>query len=266
MNISTIIRGAVDLSRRNAPLLLTGTAVAGVIATAIFAGKASLKAREAIIDDATEQWSQSDQDNDHPGNYYPASVVDAVKVTWRIWVPTVASAALTVTSIVLIHTTHKKRYAALVGLYALGEKAFQEYREAVDETADQKTKDAVKEKVAQKVFDRENDPFDHKPERGRGGDSLFIDGYTGRWFSSDLQTIRASVNDFNKSLIEDFRLSLNDFYSFLDLGTVEVGNDVGWNSDKLLEVTFVPLLDQWDRPYTVVHYNTRPQFNYYYTH
>jgi hypothetical protein len=63
--------------------------------------------------------------------------------------------------------------------------------------------------------------------------------FTGRYFRSDIETIRQAVNLVNAAIINgNMYACLNEFYGFLGMDSVAVGEVVGWNVDNLCDVTF----------------------------
>lgn len=260
--ITNLIDVSGDVLKRHSPLILAATAIAGVATTAIFAAKAAPKARDEahmVVADRAE-WRLKDPEY-HGEPFTPLTHIEWLQVTWKIWIPTVVSGALTVTAIVLMHQTHKKRYAALTGLYVLGNKAFEEYQEAVEENVGKKDRAKIKEAVAEKAIARlDNEPF----HQANGGDAAFYDGYIGRPFFSDVETIRRAVNDFNAHINNNFYGNLNLLYEYMGLPAVDVGYEVGWNSDRLVVVEFNPtFMDDAYRTGTLITFDNPPIFNYH---
>ena len=87
----------------NSTQLLTGTAIAGVAATAYLAAKAGSRAGRHL------EYLQSKSEE-------PLSLEEKVRFTWRFFVPTLGSATLTVSAIVLAQRINERRAAALAGL------------------------------------------------------------------------------------------------------------------------------------------------------
>lgn len=250
-NFKSILRVALATAREHTPLVLTVTAVGGVVATGIMAAKAAPQALE-IIEEKEEE-------------FIPRPVLDYPKWTWKVWVPTFATGALTITSIVMIHYTHQKRYAALMGLYALGTQAFQEFRDSVDETTDSKTRDKIREKVTEKALNR--DPQELALQEVDIKDStLCYDIFSGRYFRCDIETLRRAENETNKVLLDHGYVSLNELYMYMGLEGVGAGETFGWNSDKLVELNFESQLTKGGTPaLTVDFYSNPPVFDYYKT-
>ena len=252
MNIHAIARQAVVAIRTHTPIILTSTAVAGVITTAVLTAKAAIKAdrrmgHEPHLENETKV----------------AEVKQYVRVTWKCWLPPIGAGSLTIASIILAHYTQQKRYAALMGLYVLGEKAFSEYRESIEEVVDKNTGQKIREKAAEKAVNRDSEALEkHIFERGET--CLVFDSYSGRYFKSDIETIRRAENKFNKNLIDHMYGSLNEFYAEIGIEGIVAGEDVGWNSDKLLEVDYEAVLTDKGIPALYIGFNSSPP-NHSYT-
>lgn len=253
MNIKLLLTTAAARVRENTPLIVTATAIAGVVATSVLVAKAAPKAAEAVEEDY------------QPGDskYTP---VQYVKTTWKIWLPAVGSGALTIAAIVLIHTSHKRRYGALMGLYVLGDKAFTEWRESAEEVIDESTMTKVKAKVAEKAMSRDESLLDEQSGIMQN-ETLCTDMYSGRFFRCDMETIRRAENDFNQDLISFMAGSLNEFYSKIGLDNIQAGEDVGWNSDHLMDLNYNSILTPNGTPALCIDfYNSPPKFNYFSNH
>lgn len=256
-NIHGLLRQGMALARKNTPVILTATAVTGVVVTSVLTAKAAPKAAVEIA--AEEAVSEAPKTK-------PEAAVRYVKATWKTWIPPVVSGALTITSIVFIHYTHQKRYAALMGLYVLGDKAFQEYRETIEEVVDKSTGQKIREKAAEKAVNRDKDALeDHLVNVGET--HLVYDSFTGRYFKSDIETIRRAVNEFNHLLNIHGYSTLNELYSLMGVGYAGCGEDMGWNADKLVEIGIESVLTDKGQP--AIHldfYQNPPTHDYYKNH
>lgn len=253
INIKSFARVALGYARENTPLIMTGTAISGVVTTTVLAAKAGREA-EKVYEEAENKEIPKDR---------AAAALQYAKITWKVWVPTVISGALTIGSVVMIHYTHQKRYAALMGLYALGNQAFQEYRESIDEVLDDKTKEEVKQRVVSKAVHRNEEDLDEALGDVREM-TLCYDTFSGRFFQSDIESIRRAENEFNKGLISHNYGSLNELYSLMGIGGVGAGEDIGWNSDNLLSIGYNSILTERGVPaMSIDFHDCLPTHNYY---
>lgn len=233
----------------NSPILLTGMGLAGMVTTVIFAVKATPKA-EKIIKCEESQVER------------PLTKVEIVKHTWKCYIPTVAMGAASAACIIGGQTVSLRRNAVLAGLYTLTDNTLKEYQDKVIETVGEKKNNDIVDAMAKDIV--EQNQVVEQNVIYAGGEHLCYDPLTGRYFRSDIELINRAVNNLNKSLIDDRYESLNDFYYILGLPEVDpiIGDSVGWNSDRLLDLGFSSQLASNGEPCVVMRYDVAPKFTY----
>ena len=206
---------------QNSTQLLTGTAIAGVAATAYLAAKAGSRAGEHL------KYLQSKSEE-------PLSLEEKVRFTWRFFVPTLGSATLTVSAIVLAQRINERRAAALAGLYALSEKALLDHKDKVEELLGTEKAREVEHRVTQ---DKINETSGSTEVLILGTEeTLIYDTWSGRYFKSSENTIMQTQNSFNNNLMSDNFMTANEFYSMLGLDYIDAGNEVGWTPDFMVDI------------------------------
>lgn len=235
----------------NSPVILTGMGLAGMITTVVFGIKATPKA-EKIIKCEESQLER------------PLTKVEIVKHTWKCYIPTVAMGAASAACIIGGQSVSLRRNAALAGLYAFTDNTLKEYQDKVIETVGEKKNTDILDGMAKDIVDQ--NPVNELNVIRAGGDHLCYDPLTGRYFRSDIELINRAVNNLNKCLIDDRYETLNDFYYLLGLPEVDsiVGEDLGWNTDKLLDLGFSSQLASNGEPCVVLRYDVAPKFDYQY--
>ena len=255
MNIHAVARQAVVAARTHTPLILTATAVAGVVTTAVLAAKASRKA-EKVYEETENKEIPKDR---------AAAALQYAQTTWKCWLPPIGSGVVTIASIIMAHYTQQKRYAALMALYVVGEKAFSEYRDSIEEVVDKNTAQKIREKAAEKGVNRDQEALEsHIFDRGET--CLVYDSFSGRYFKCDIETIRRAENTFNKNLIDHLYGSLNELYTEIGIEGVGAGEEVGWNADKLLEIDYEAVLTEKGLPALYIGFNSSPPRHNYASH
>ena len=80
-----------------------------------------------------------------------------------------------------------------------------------------------------------------------------------------IEVIKKAENTLNKQMIHDINgyVSLNDFYDEIGLDHTSVGNDLGWNTDQLIDIDFSSQLNDNGEPSVVLDYMVAPNYNYY---
>ncbi len=250
MTLTTILKQAEKFTTDHSPQILTGIGVAGTIFTAILTGKASVKAYHRV----KYETMQRDLVDGEP---YEPTTRDKVEWTWKLFVVPSTAGALTITSIILASQIGTRRAAAMAAAYAVSERAMSEYKEKVLEKLGENKERAIRDEVAQ---DRvRNNPVDENHVIVTGaGKVLCYEPYTGRYFMSDMETLKKAQNDLNYLVLNNYYASMSDFYDLIGLDRTKVSDDMGWNSDKLLELTFSTVLSDDDRPCMVMDYQVVP--------
>jgi hypothetical protein len=248
----------VTLSRRakklekiildNSPTILTGVAVAGTITTAVLTGRASFKAIR-ILDEECDIRQE------------PIPYKDCVKLVWPVYIPPVVLGLGTVTCIVLSNRIGNRRAAALAAAYAISEKTMTEYKEKVIDKIGEHKERQIRDEVAQDQVKRTNGA--QTILVSGNSDVLCFDAFSGRYFCSTVETIRKAENDLNHRVLHDNYASLTDWYNLLDLDRTEFSDEVGWNVDKLLEVSLSATLTADDKPCLSINFNVAPVRDYY---
>lgn len=253
LNISSAVKNVKTVITANSPVLLVGTAVAGVVATGILAAKGGYNAR-GIIDEHQALMDESEQSRE-------LTLQEKVQLTWLCFAPPVFTGASTIASVVGVHTIHTKRHAALAGLYAVTTTKLDDYTEKAEEMLGAKKTQALNDSVAQKQLDRHPEKFENaEVMMVSDGTELCYDEWSGRWFMGSVPRIEKAVNEINRRLIDEGDASLNDFYDALGLGPIAMGQTFGWSGAKI-EPRFGSVTSPDGRPAISVWFQDNPKEN-----
>lgn len=230
---------------KNAPTILTGLGTMGVFSTAALAVKAT---PAAMADIETAQLYY-----DHPMTKF-----EKIKTVWPRYVPAVGVGITTVACIIGANTINLRRNAALAGLYSISERAFSEYQNKVIENIGEAKENEIRRQASSSspIEDRGSKT---KIYNARGGDQLYHDSLSGAWFRSDGQTIRKIENDLNLKIRRQMWIEWNDLYDELGLDRVLLGDSMGWNVNRPLEI--IPKGESYGdtyESYTELTYRNRP--------
>ncbi len=155
----------------------------------------------------------------------------------------------------IIGTTRigNKRAVAAQAAFVLTERAYSEYRDKVIEEFGEKGDQKIRDKIAE---DRvKNTPPSKEVTIIAGGNVLCCELYTGRYFQSDMETLRKAENELNAMLIRQDQVSMEEWYYLIKLQPTSFSSDVGWNSDKLMALEFSTVLTDDGRPCLAFSYN-----------
>lgn len=220
MNINSAVRAGKSVITANSPVLLVGTAIAGVVTTAVLAARAGYKARGMVITAEAE-------------TLQPLDNKEKAKLTWLCYAAPAVSGASTIAAVLGVHTIHTKRHAALAGLYAVTTSKLDDYQAEAEKLLGSKKTQQLNDAMGQKAVD-EGRPFDSKEVIVLGGGTeLMHDNLTNRWFMGSVPIVEKAIYDLNVRLLEDGDVSLNDYYEFVGLDAVPLGENMGWSGVKL---------------------------------
>ncbi|MBF1659783.1 MAG: hypothetical protein HXO58_08115 [Rothia mucilaginosa] len=232
------------LIRSATPYALTGAALVGVGLTGFFAATGAMKAQTILAEN-----SAADD-----------SFKEKARLTWRCYIPALSVAAVTGASIVGLHGVLGRRVASVAAATAVAESQLERLKDAVKEVATPPQREEIQNAATRHVAETQIAPpvADDLAE----GTQLCFEAYSGRYFIASMEDIRAAVNTLNAQINNSLYASINDLYDQLGLERTRYGDDVGWNSDYLIEPSFSADLTGDGRPYIVLDYEKGPTHTY----
>lgn len=245
MNLSHILNNSLKQVKNHSPEILTGLGVSGVITTSYLVAKASFKAK-TMIDERDKEV------HGVPRNGYP-STKEQAKLVWKLYIPPVIAGTATIACIIGSQKANSRRTAAAFTAYSLTEKAFTEYKEKVVEQIGKGKEKKIRDEVAKDRIEK-NPPNANVMIFGKG-EVLCCELWTGRYFKCDMETLRRAENDLNAMIVNTYYVTLDEFYDLIDLPHTSTSDKLGWDSDKLLELQFSPVLSPDGEPCLAFDYN-----------
>lgn len=248
--LTTFTENARASLAKNSPAILTGIGIAGMIGTTVMAVKATPKALQCI---------EHKKDEQHVDKL-PA--IEVVKATWKCYIPAAITGVGSAACLIRANSVSTRRNAALLTAYNLSKTALSEYKEKVVETFGEKKEKTIIDAIAKDKV--EKDPVtNHEVIVTEKGSTLCYDALFGRYFTSDIDTIKKAENNLNRIIVSNMYASLNEFYSEIGLSRVEIGDSVGWTiDDGQIEIDFSSQIASDGRPCIVIHYNVLPNYDY----
>lgn len=255
MTLRDIINRTQKLAIDNSPAILTAIGVTGSLTTAYLTGKASFKAAEVLAEAESNPAEPS----------LPLDNKEKAKRIWKLYIPAALTATITCTSIVCATRIGTRRAAAMAAAFSISEKAFDEYKDKVVEQIGKNKEQKVRDDIAQDRVTQNSVGSQQVIVTG-GGNVLCYDMYTGRYFESDMETLKKAQNDTNYEILSQGYASLSDFYNRIGLSSTKTSDDVGWDTDRQLELTFSTTMSDDDRPCIAVDFHQAPVPNYFRVH
>lgn len=252
----------------NSPAILTAWGVTGTLATAYLTGKASFKAAELIRQDMIfrdNDWKFKSEMGVPYEMAYPLAPADAARLVWKLYIPAACTGVVTIACIVAANRIGNRRAAAMAVAYSVSEKAFTEYKEKVVEQIGKNKEKKVRDEIAQDRVTA-NPPSQEVIVTGGDLDVLCYEMYTGRYFKSNMEELKAAQNAINHQIINHNYASLSDFYDRIGLNRTQVSEEMGWNLDKALELTFSTVMAENNQPALAFSYQVEPIRNYFRMH
>lgn len=251
--IKDLFNKALNFTKEHNPEILVGLGVVGMMSSTVLAVKATPKALDIMEDKKADM-----------GVTY-LTRKEIAQATWKLYAPSIGVGLASAACIILGTSKSIKRNTALATVYALSESTLREYQSKAkemlgEEKAAELDREVAKSRVRKRevttIVETEGSEYIHHTGNG---DTLVYDTLSGRYFRSSRNAIESAVNSINKSLLNDYIMTLNEFYNEMGVPTIGAGSLIGWKSDKeLLEVSFESDVDQNGNPYLVLSYKNRP--------
>lgn len=249
MTIAKILRTAEKFVTDNSPGILTGLGVAGAVTTAVLASKAGYSSALLI--------SEHNHEDDVHDFYMPPK--EKAKLVWKEFIPAAAVGTVTIAAIIAGNQIGTRRAAAITAAFKISEQLSEEYKKKVLETLGLQKEEKMRSELAADKM------IANPPPSGllivAGSDVLCFDELSGRYFHSQIEAIRKAVNEINYKVNNYYCASLTDFYEMIGLSATGFSEEVGWNTDKLLEVVFSTTMYE-DKPAVLLSYETAPTRSY----
>lgn len=252
MTLSSVLKNVERFTIDNSPSLLTAVGVVGTISTAILTHRAAIKTERSIKDVEADEQRYLDRR-------------EAFNLVWTHYIPPVATGVLTIACVVGANQVGGRRAAVAAAAYSISERSFEEYRSKVVEKMGDKPERALRDEIAQ---DRINDNPMHEGNLVvvGGGDVLCYEMYTGRYFRSSVETLKKAVNEVNFEINANNYACLTDFYNHINIPKTEISDDVGWNSDKLMDIDIHGVVADDGQPAVAFSYSVEPLRRYHRLH
>lgn len=249
--LSKIVKNTKVTLSKHSPEILTGIGIAGMCGTVVLAVKATPKALK-LMEDAEYEKGES------------LTVPEKAKACWKCYIPTAVSGVTSMACIIGANSVNARRNAALATAYKLSETAFTEYKQQVVETIGEKKEKIVKEKIAKKKIQK-NPVSNNQVIVTEKGNTLCYDSISGRYFRSDIETIKKAVNELNSRMVGgEMYISLTEYYLEIGLQPTKVSDELGWNlnHEGIIELDFSSHIADDGTPCVVVDYLVAPRYDY----
>jgi hypothetical protein len=258
---SQFLAGVRNTLVKHSPGILTGLGIAGMVTSTVMAVKATPKAL-ALIEEEKRRQNKELVEAGHEPTVEKLKVKDVVRVTWKCYIPSVASTAVSAVCLIGANTVNVRRNAALAAAYTLSESALKEYQEKVVETIGEKKERTVRDAIAKDHL--EKNPVENTEVILTGkGETLCLDLLSGRYFKSDMEKLKRAENELNRRMKYENYISLNDLYDEIGLSQTRLGDKLGWNIDRgYIEIYFSSQLATDGTPCLTLDFDKAPEYDF----
>ena len=196
--------------------ILTGLGVVGVFSTAVMAAKDTPKALEILK-----------EKEDYKVEKYGHKLTKTEKALALIplYLPTILIGTATAGCILGANHINKQNQAALISAYTYLDSSYKEYQRKVKEVFGEEAEKKIREEI-------QNDIFLHDEYGSVNEKKLMYDEYSNRYFEMTLYELQVAMYNLNRMYNHIGEMSLNEFYEFIDLKPVDIGDKLGWNGHK----------------------------------
>lgn len=227
MKTKMLLKAAEKFVIDNSPGILTGLGVAGAVTTAVLTGKAAYSS--ALLIEEEKLAKQSDLE--------PKVKLQLV---WKEFIPPAAVGVVTIVAIIGANQIGTRRTAAIAAAFKLSEQLNEDYKKKVLETLGIQKEEKMRSELAAEKMEKNPPPTNMLVVSG--SNALFYDELSGRYFHNTMENVAKAVNEVNHQVNHYHHASLTDFYDHIGLESTRFSDDVGWNSDELMEVQYTAVL------------------------
>ena len=235
-------------AKQHSPEILIGLGITGAASSVIFAVKATPKAM-ILLDQKKQELGVE-----------KLEAKEIVKTAAPVYIPTAVSFGVSVACIVGASSMNARRNAALTAAYTMSESALRTYRDKVLETVGEGKEREIRQAAA--IEQQQKTPEAQTVVvNNEAGQLKCFDSLSGRYFTATKNQIDKAVNEFNRQLRDDMRISLNEWYDLVGLDQNKLGDMLGWDIDRgYIETCYASRLDEEGMPCLVVNYVEPPHY------
>jgi hypothetical protein len=257
--LNDVKQRAGEFAKENASTLLTAGSVVGTVATAVLAGRAGFKAHEILLEKDTEKMMKEMPEADNIDQQIGLTKTEKLVAVGPQFIPPVITGTATVAAIIMSHRMSSAKVAALAAAYGLAERNFSEYKEKVAEKLTGPKQQQVVDDLAQ---DRVSRTDGYQNIVMVEGEVLCFDEPTARYFRSTMENIKSAVNATNAEILHHDHASAGFFYEELGLPGTSWTDEVGWNTDQLLDLKYSTVMSPDGRPCIAIDFKVLPKAEY----
>ena len=245
MEFNALLTTVTKIAKTHSPEILMALGISSMVSTVYLTGKASFEAARLI---------DLEEEEEGPSQNRRKRIQERTKLVWKLYIPAAASGAVSVACAIGSFKASGNKTAAAVAAYSLTEKAFSEYKEHVVEELGKGKSQKIVDQIAQ-------DRVLANPEPSKevvimpSGHILCCEMFTGRYFRSDMESLRKAENEINAKINHERYVTLDEFYELVGLKGTTNSASLGWDSDRLMALDFSTVISIDGEPCLAFDYN-----------
>lgn len=243
----------------NSPTILTALGICGGATAIVLAIKETPKAIDDIQELEKEELHEAaESEEETPVVHH--RIMPRVKIYAKAYWPTVLMFTSSAICVIFANKIHLKRNAALLAAYQLSTMNLNDLKKKIEEVDGKKKLKALEDDISKDKVT--TNPVPSNITVIGPGDHLIYDVPSGRYFRSNIENVRKAVFEINTQLQATNCATLNDFYDYLGIDHIGIGNDLGWRcysiNDCLLEMEYSSHIAENGVPCLVLKYEVSP--------
>lgn len=212
--------------RRSSPTILTALGTVGVVGTAVLSVRATPKAMALI---------KAKKDELEADTLTP---VELIETAWKCYIPSALAGVSTIACIIGIGVLDRRNQAALASAYAMVNESYKQYRQAAKKVYGSDADDKIHAEMAKDAMIADcgwgcqtyNMDMDAESER-----ILCYDMLSQRYFNTTMAAVINAQYHINRNLQLRGYCTLNEYYEFLGINGVDLGDEMGWDMQSIYE-------------------------------
>lgn len=237
--------------QRKSPEILTGIGIGSSVLALIFGIKNTPKALKAI----EEKKKELEVDK--------LPVKETIKTAGKYYIPTVTLEIVSAACILGSKKVTNTRVAALSAAYSLSESTLKEYQDKVVEAIGERKEQKIRDDISSDHV-KNNPPVEQQIVLTENGNALCHDRIANRYFRSDINHIKQTINDLNYKLNQEMYISWNEYLYEMGLPRMlDIGDELGWSSEYgQIDIHYSSELTDKGEPCLVLDYHIQPRWSY----
>lgn len=217
--------------KKNSPVMLLVLGCVGVAATAVTAVFDKEKYDTIIEEVKTEKEEKQEE----------IKKTDVIKVVAKSYWRTAVVGIFSICCIIASNRITAGQLATMGAAYAASENKRKEFMQKATEVVGEKKVNDIKDKITEEKMMKAVENPTTIVNMGVG-EQLFYEAWSGRVFTSDMESVRKGINDANAEFLNTDSVTFNEYCTFISNGKLEdvKGGEMGWSTEfcNKIDVTF----------------------------